>query len=77
MAIDKEKLIKDIMREAKADGEPVTLKEATEMAEMEIKDLINKKGKFSKAEIDYLIAEGAKVGVMPPKNRKCSNCWRI
>lgn len=37
MAIDKEKLIKDIMREAEADNEPVTLEEATEMAEMEIK----------------------------------------
>jgi hypothetical protein len=43
---------------------------------MEIKDLINKKGKFSQAEIDYLIAEGAKVGVMPPKKTKCVNCWR-
>lgn len=37
MAIDKEKLIKDIMREAEADNEPVTLEEATEIAEMEIK----------------------------------------
>ena len=43
---------------------------------MEIKDLINKKGKFSKAEIDYLIAEGEKVGVLPPKKTKCVNCWR-
>lgn len=37
MAIDKEKLIKQIMREAEADGEPVTRAEAEEMAEMEIK----------------------------------------
>lgn len=43
---------------------------------MEIKDLINKKGKFSKAEIDFIIAEGAKVGVLPPKRTGCVNCWR-
>lgn len=32
-----DKLIKQIMAEAEADGEPVTLEEAKEMAEMEIK----------------------------------------
>ena len=32
-----EKLIKNIMAEAEADGEPVTYEEAKEMAEMEIK----------------------------------------
>lgn len=32
-----EELIKEIMREAEADGEPVTEEEAREMAEMEIK----------------------------------------
>lgn len=32
-----ERLIKSIMKEAEADGEPVTYEEAKEMAEMEIK----------------------------------------
>ena len=38
----KEKLILDIMREAEADGEPVTREEAEEMAEMELKANGNK-----------------------------------
>lgn len=42
----------------------------------EIKRLTNKKGKFSKAEIDFLIEEGAKLGIMPPKRTGCVNCWR-
>lgn len=42
----------------------------------EIKRLTNKKGRFSKAEIDFLIAEGAKWGIMPPKKTTCVNCWR-
>ena len=33
----KDKLIEKIMKECAADGEPVTLEEATEMAEMELK----------------------------------------
>lgn len=43
---------------------------------MELKDLIEKKGRFSKEEIDFIIVEGAKVGVMPPKKTNCVNCWR-
>jgi len=43
---------------------------------MEIKELIKKKGKFSQAEIDFIIAEGAKYGIMPPKRTGCVNCWR-
>lgn len=35
--MDKEKLITKIMKECEQDGEPVTKKEAEEMAEMEIK----------------------------------------
>ena len=35
--MDKEKLINQIMKEAKLDGEPITREEAEEMAEMEIK----------------------------------------
>ena len=35
--MDKEKLIATIMKQAEADGEPVTREEAEEMAEMEIK----------------------------------------
>ena len=34
---DRDKLIKQIMRDAEKDGEPVTLAEAEEMADMEIK----------------------------------------
>lgn len=43
---------------------------------MELRKLIDKKGRFSKEEIDFIIAEGAKVGVKPPKKTKCQNCWR-
>lgn len=43
---------------------------------MDIKTLIEKKGKYSKAEIAWLIDEGAKVGVEPPAKTACSNCWR-
>lgn len=43
---------------------------------MELRKLIDKKGKFSKEEIDFIIAEGEKVGVKPPKKTKCQNCWR-
>ena len=35
--MDKEKLINEILKEAEADGEPLTREEAEEMAEMEIK----------------------------------------
>lgn len=37
MAKTKEELITEIMKEAEADGEPITKEEAEEMAEMEIK----------------------------------------
>lgn len=43
---------------------------------MDLKTLIEKKGRYSKAEIDYIIAEGEKVGVMPPQKTTCVNCWR-
>lgn len=39
--IDREKVIQRIMRECEKDGEPVTRKEAEEMAEYEIKAKIN------------------------------------
>jgi hypothetical protein len=38
----REKLILDIMKEAEADGEPVTREEAEEMADMELKANANK-----------------------------------
>jgi len=38
-----EKLIKDIMAEAEADGEPITYDEAKEMAEMEVNAKVNLK----------------------------------
>lgn len=43
---------------------------------MEIKKLIEKKGRFSKADIAFLIAEGERWGVRPPQKTSCSNCWR-
>ena len=43
---------------------------------MEIKALIDKKGRYSKEEIAFIIAEGEKVGVKPPKKTSCVNCWR-
>lgn len=43
---------------------------------MDLRKLIEKKGRYSKAEIAYIIAEGDKVGVVPPKKTDCSNCWR-
>jgi hypothetical protein len=39
--MDKEKLIKQIMEECEANGEPVTKEEAAEMAEMELKNKSN------------------------------------
>mgnify|MGYP007022357832 CR=1 FL=1 len=43
---------------------------------MEIKRLTTKKGKFTQAEKEYLITEGAKVGIEPPTNTACPDCWR-
>ena len=55
--VDKEKLIKSIMKRAELDGEPVTREEAEEMAEMEIK---------AKDILDYAQAEEKK----PRKKRE-------
>ena len=38
--------------------------------------MIEKKGRYSKDEIAFIIAEGEKVGVNPPKKTSCVNCWR-
>ena len=46
--MDKEKLIATIMKECAQDGEPVTKKEAEEMAEMEIK--ANKMRRYEKSD---------------------------
>lgn len=43
---------------------------------MDLKELIEKKGRYSKEEIAYIIAEGEKWGVQPPKKTSCVNCWR-
>lgn len=43
---------------------------------MEIKDLINKKGKLNKAQKEFLIEKGAEYGIDPPKNTSCPDCWR-
>ena len=43
---------------------------------MDIKKIIEKKGKLTQVEIDFIIAEGAKVGVEPPAKTDCANCWR-
>jgi hypothetical protein len=52
-----EKLAKQIMKEAEADGEPVTLEEALEMAQMEVKAKTSGADKVS-------------VGAAPKKERK-------
>lgn len=44
-----EKLVLDIMKEAEADGEPVTRQEAEEMAEMELKSKQNRRYEQSDA----------------------------
>lgn len=43
---------------------------------MDIKELTTKKGKWSKAQKEYLIAESAKYGIEPPTNTGCPDCWR-
>lgn len=43
---------------------------------MDITKLTEKKGRFSKAEIAFIIEEGAKFGITPPKKTGCVNCWR-
>lgn len=43
---------------------------------MDIKRLTTKKGKFTKAEKEFLLAEGAKAGIEPPVNTSCPDCWR-
>lgn len=42
---------------------------------MDIKKLIDKK-KYTKADKDFLVAEGAKYGIEPPKKDSCPDCWR-
>lgn len=42
---------------------------------MDIKALTNKK-KYTKADKEYLVAEGAKYGVEAPRNENCPDCWR-
>lgn len=43
---------------------------------MSIKELIEKKGRYSKEEIAFIVAEGERWGVEPPKSTRCVNCWR-
>lgn len=43
---------------------------------MDIKELIDKKGRYSREEKEYLVAEGERFGIEPPKDNACSNCWR-
>lgn len=43
---------------------------------MDVKKIINKKGKVSKAEIAFLLSEGERWGVEPPRNEGCPDCWR-
>lgn len=43
---------------------------------MDITKLTEKKGRFSKAEIAFIIEEGEKFGITPPKKTSCVNCWR-
>lgn len=43
---------------------------------MDLKRLTTKKGKFSKAEQEWLVEEGARYGIEPPENTGCPDCWR-
>lgn len=43
---------------------------------MDVKTLTTKKGKFTKAEKEFLLSEGAKYGIAEPKNKDCPDCWR-
>lgn len=43
---------------------------------MDVKTLTTKNGSFSKAEKEYLVAEGSKYGIEAPTNTRCPDCWR-
>lgn len=43
---------------------------------MEVKELIDKKGKFTQAEKEYLTELGRQYDIEPPKEGSCGNCWR-
>ena len=43
---------------------------------MDIKRLTEKKGKFGKAEKEWLVAKGAEYGIPEPQNVNCPDCWR-
>ena len=43
---------------------------------MDVKTLTTKNGKFTKAEKEFLISEGAKYGIAEPTNKDCPDCWR-
>ena len=43
---------------------------------MDIKALIDKKSKFTKAQKEFLVNEGAKYGIEPPQRTGCPDCWR-
>ena len=43
---------------------------------MEIEKLIERTGKYTKAEKEYLAGLGERYGIEPPKEGSCNNCWR-
>lgn len=43
---------------------------------MEIEKLIERTGKYTQKEKDFLKELGAKYGIEPPKESACHNCWR-
>lgn len=43
---------------------------------MEIKKLIEKKGRYNKSEKQWLTEQGEKVGVKAPTDEACPDCWR-
>lgn len=43
---------------------------------MEIEKLIERTGKYTRKEMDWLVELGSQYGIEPPKDNACHNCWR-
>ena len=72
--MDKEKLILEIMKEAETDGEPVTREEAEEMAEMEIKNNLNRH--YEKSDFPRK-SKTAKERKIDPVKKKILACIKV
>lgn len=69
----KEQLIRQIMKECEKEGEPVTVEEATEMAEMEMK--ANADRRYEKSDTPRKTAK--KERKIDEKKKKILNCCRV